>query len=86
MAVDLHKAIILRNFKTKHLRCIKMHFWNPYDKKTKKQNKNKQTKKDNLTLFSEKLEYVSLFDPCGTLKVNDNGSHLGNAKICSISE
>ena len=47
-------------------------FWNPYDKT------------NNLTLFSEKSEHVSIFDPCGTLKVN--GGHLGNATICGISE
>ena len=35
-------------------------------------------------LFSEKLEHVSIFDPCGTLKVN--GGHLKNATICGISE
>ena len=39
---------------------------------------------NNLTLFSEKLEHVSIADPCGTLKVN--GGHLGNATICGISE
>ena len=44
-----------------------IHFWNPYDKK------------NNLTLLLEKLEHVSIFDPCRTLKVN--GSHLGNATI-----
>ena len=46
--------------------------------------KNPCDKTSNLTLFSEKSEHVSIFDPCGTLKVN--GGHLGNATICSISE
>ena len=49
-----------------------MHFLNPYDRT------------NNLTLFSEKLEHVSIFDPWRTLKVN--GGHLGNATICGISE
>ena len=49
-----------------------IHFWNPHDKT------------NNLTLFSEKSEHVSIFDPCGTFKVN--GGHLGNATICGISE
>ena len=48
--------------------CQTIHFLNPYDKT------------NNLTLFSEKLERVSIFDPCRTLKVN--GGHLGNATIC----
>ena len=48
-----------------------IHFWNPYDKT------------NNLTLFSEKSEHVSIFDPCGILKVN--GGHHGNATICGIS-
>ena len=39
---------------------------------------------NNLTLFSEKLKHVSIFDPCRTLKVS--GDHLGNATICGISE
>ena len=51
---------------------LTIHFLNQYDK----------TK--NLTLFSEESEHVSIFDPCGTLKVN--GGHLGNATICGISE
>ena len=49
-----------------------IHFWNPYDKA------------NNLTLLSEKLKHVSIFDPCITLKVI--GGHLGNATICGISE
>ena len=49
-----------------------IHFGNPYDKT------------DNLTLFSEKSEHVSIFDPSRTLKVNSG--HLGNATICGISE
>ena len=36
---------------------------------------NRYDKTNNLTLFSEKSEHVSIFDPRGTLKVN--GSHLG---------
>ena len=51
---------------------LTIHFLNPYDKT------------NNLILFSEKLEHVSIFDPCRTLKVND--AHLGNATICGISE
>ena len=39
---------------------------------------------EQLTLFSKKSEHVSIFDPRGTLKVN--GSHLGNAATCGISE
>ena len=30
---------------------------------------------NNLTLFSEESEHFSIFDPCGTLKVN--GGYLG---------
>ena len=45
-----------------------MRFMNFYDKT------------NNLTLFSEKSEHVSIFDPGGTRKVN--GGHLGNATIC----
>ena len=41
-------------------------------------------KTNNLTLFSEKSEHVSIFDPCGTLKVT--GGHLENATICGILE
>ena len=40
--------------------------------------------KNNLTLFWEKSDNVSIFDPCWTLKVY--GGHLGNATICGISE
>ena len=52
--------------------ALNLQFLNPYDKT------------NNLTLFSEKSEHVSIFDPCETLKVN--GGHLGNATICGISE
>ena len=65
-----YNLILLKNLASKIYESI--HFCKPYDK----------TK--NLTLFSEKLEYVSIFDPCLTLKVS--GSHLGNATICGISE
>ena len=44
---------------------------NPYDKTNE------------LTLYSEKSEHPSIFDPCGTLKVN--GGHLGKTTICGIS-
>ena len=33
-------------------------------------------KTNKLTLFSEKLEHVSIFDPRGTLKVNDSHSEV----------
>ena len=49
-----------------------IHFWKPYDKMKK------------LTLFSERLEHILIFDPSEALKVN--GSHLENAIICGISE
>ena len=45
---------------------LTIHLWNPYDKT------------NNLTLFSEKLENVSVFDPCKTLKVNDGLGYQKN--------
>ena len=48
-----------------------IHFWNPYEKT------------NDLTLFSENLEHVSIFDPCETFKVN--GGHLENTIVCGIS-
>ena len=45
-------------------------FWNPYDRT------------NNLTLFSEKSEHVSILDSCVTPKVN--GNHLGNVNCHSM--
>ena len=66
--------IISCSLKTKHNLEVRqtIHFWNPFHKA------------NNLTLFSEKLEHVSFFKPCRTLKVN--GGHLGNATIFGRSE
>ena len=65
--------IILCNLKTKHRRCIKLYIFGIL-----------MTRQTIWHYFSEKSEHTSIFDPCGTLKVN--GSHLGNATICGISE
>ena len=65
--------IILCNLKTKHRRWIKLYIFGLL-----------MTRQTIWNFFSEKLEHISIFDPCGTFKVN--GAHLGNATICGISE
>ena len=48
-----------------------IHLWNPYDKMK-------------FDIICREITTCLIFDPRRTLKVN--GGHLGNARICGISE
>ena len=75
MTFDLHTAIIFCN---KKFRIGDV--WKNY---TFLESLWKDKQFDTIFIFSDKLEHVSIFDPCKTFKVH--GSHLGNATICGIS-